>query len=287
MAIRRTRTNLEDHYTQLDNEWLRDGRISLKARGLFAQILSHREGWRISIASLVRANPEGESAIRSALNELIEYGYLVRGERERNEQGHLGDYEYTLWAGRGLPTVDQPDQENPTLENPRQDNPTPKKNISKKEHLEEHPPTPQGGGEREKEFDSLWSAWPRKVGKPAAQKAYVAATKRAKPGVIAAGLYSAVQFFARERTEIRFVPHLSTWLNQNRWEDELTPTNQPVAPVEGSGPRLAPDEKLIDGIIWRRGRPRLGGQYGMTVAQYQEWQAEQQRLIQEARDRRG
>lgn len=45
MSIRRTRTSLEDHYTQVDNAWLRDDRISLKARGLFVQILSHREGW--------------------------------------------------------------------------------------------------------------------------------------------------------------------------------------------------------------------------------------------------
>lgn len=193
------------------------------------------------------------------------------GNSYRLLSDRLGQGELPPSSERATPSLSVSDQN----KNPEQ------------EPEQENPPTPQGGSERDEEFEKIWAMWPRKVGKPAAQKAYASAVKRAKPEVIAAGVTAALQFFARERTEIRFVPHLSTWLNQNRWEDELTPTNQPVAPVEGSGPRLAPDEKLIDGIIWRRGRPRLGGQYGMTVAQYQEWQAEQQRLIQEARDRRG
>lgn len=234
MAIRRTRTNLEDHYTQLDNEWLRDGRLSLKARGLFAQILSHREGWSISIASLERANPEGSSAIRSALNELIEFGYLVRGERERDEAGRLGDYDYTLWGGKGLP---DPDVESPTLDNPTVDNQTPKKNISKKtisknipivpsadepEHFDPDQPTPL-----QRLIEEVWSLYPvkrRSTHKVVSQKitALINSAKAAERGPLAEEIVAALRIHVAAwatwpASDQQYIPLLTTWLNQERW----------------------------------------------------------------------
>lgn len=207
MSIRRTRTTLEDHYTQVDNAWARDSRLSLKARGLFVQILTHREGWSISINSLVRANPEGESAIRSGLAELIRYGYLIRGERERNDQGQLGDYEYTLWAGVGVPGVDHPAVDEPTVENP-----TTKKNILKKEHLQETPPTPSG-------FDEVWESWPNRKGRKPAEQKWARLSPKQRAEVLP--LLIAHANAHRTATPPQYIPMLSTWLNQERWSDPL------------------------------------------------------------------
>lgn len=81
---------LQDNFTQIYNLALRDKRLSRRARGLLAEILSHRDGFGVSMAALLANGPEGKDALTVALKELERYGYLHR-ERERNELGHLGD----------------------------------------------------------------------------------------------------------------------------------------------------------------------------------------------------
>ena len=86
------------------------------------------------------------------------------------------------------------------------------------------------------EFDRFWSAYPRKVGKGAAQKAWRAATKKAAPDTIIA----AVQRFPWS-DEQQFIPHPSTWLNAERWNDEVVQPNQKLIVSEEE--RLAFERK--------------------------------------------
>jgi len=67
-------------------------------------------------------------------------------------------------------------------------------------------------------FEQFWRAYPRKVGKGHALKAWRTAVKKAPADVILAGLQRAV-FPVRTQ----YVPHASTWLNGERWADG-TPT---------------------------------------------------------------
>ena len=79
-------------------------------------------------------------------------------------------------------------------------------------------------------FESFWAAYPRKVAKPAALKAYAKALRRLTdpdgPGVILAGLRRHLP--AWEDTEPDLVPHPTTWLNQDRFHDEPTPPRNPM-----------------------------------------------------------
>lgn len=65
------------------------------------------------------------------------------------------------------------------------------------------------------EFGRFWQAYPRKVGKGAAEKAWKSALSRASPEQI----LDAVQR-AEWHGNPRFIPHPATWLNQHRWLDE-------------------------------------------------------------------
>jgi len=76
------------------------------------------------------------------------------------------------------------------------------------------------------EFEQFWKAYPRKVGKGAAQKAWAAAVRKADPDRI----IEAVERYAWP-DEPSFIPHASTWLNGQRWEDEL-PNMGPRKPSE-------------------------------------------------------
>ena len=82
--------------------------------------------------------------------------------------------------------------------------------------------TPEG-------FDAWWAQWPKKVAKAAALKAYKTALK--KTDALTLG-QSAAQFIATEQrkgTAIEYIPNASTWLNQERWEDD-TSTPPAMAP---------------------------------------------------------
>jgi hypothetical protein len=57
--------------------------------------MSHRVGWRVTIAGLVEAGPEGREAVSGAVNELIEHGYLTRSQAQ-GEGGRFGPVEYEL-----------------------------------------------------------------------------------------------------------------------------------------------------------------------------------------------
>ena len=84
--------------------------------------------------------------------------------------------------------------------------------------------SPSGGRGREAEFARFWQAYPRKVGKQAARRAF----ERIRVPV--EQLLSALERQRNDpqwqRENGRFIPHPVTWLSQGRWEDETAPGPQ-------------------------------------------------------------
>ncbi|WP_399936603.1 hypothetical protein ACGH52_00295 [Streptomyces sp. BBFR25] len=84
-----------DQFTQIANGLFRDGRLSYRAKGIFGYVSTHRSGWRVTLADLVRLGPDGRDAVRAGLRELEEHGYLVC-ERLRHPDGTLGESVYCI-----------------------------------------------------------------------------------------------------------------------------------------------------------------------------------------------
>jgi hypothetical protein len=108
VSINRTRLAFERDFVQIPNQWMRDTRLSRKARGLLAELMTHSVGWSVTLESLVDGGPEGRDAVRTAIIELEETGYLVR-TRQRGEDGRL------LGINYDLQDPDQPVSDNPTV----------------------------------------------------------------------------------------------------------------------------------------------------------------------------
>ena len=74
-------------------------------------------------------------------------------------------------------------------------------------------------------FDSFYSAYPKKVGKPAALKAWKAAkVKPAELATILADVATRSQTTDWQKDGGQFIPNPSTYLNQRRWEDQQPAT---------------------------------------------------------------
>lgn len=74
-------------------------------------------------------------------------------------------------------------------------------------------------------FDQFWATYPRKTDKGNAKKAWAKALKK-KP---AAEIIAAAAAYAATKPEPKFTAHPTTWLNGERWDDELAraPTDAP------------------------------------------------------------
>jgi hypothetical protein len=71
----------------------------------------------------------------------------------------------------------------------------------------------------DEQFAVFWKRYPRKVGKPKALLAFKRALTRSGYGEILAGLERHVPAWAQ--TPRNFIPHPTTWLNRDGWEDEV------------------------------------------------------------------
>lgn len=88
------------------------------------------------------------------------------------------------------------------------------------------------------EFEQFWEAYPRKVGKKAARKAWEKATDRPAIDVILCAIERAKRSPQWLKDGGQYIPHPATWINQGRWMDQ---------PIEVNGHLHDPSGMLAQG----------------------------------------
>lgn len=83
-------------------------------------------------------------------------------------------------------------------------------------------------------FLAFWSLYPKKTGKGAAYKAYLA-IKGQRPSLSTITKALEWQCRSEQWQDARYIPNPATWLNQRRWDDEPTETKTTTA-------AMTPDE---------------------------------------------
>lgn len=213
MPLIRGHHAFDDHFAQIPNDWLRDDRLSLEARGLLAQIMSHRPGWNLSIRSISSQNRIGKEKVRRIIDELMSLEYLERSDKQgKDEKGRMTSYDYI--TRDPLPRTGEPRAENPSTG----DRPT-----KKNKPIEEHPDRKQSLKKVHSESDVLelfaewWAVYPRRRGKGEAAKAFAKALEKTTFEHL---LAMTVRFADDPHRPTDFTPLPSTWLNQERWDDD-------------------------------------------------------------------
>lgn len=70
------------------------------------------------------------------------------------------------------------------------------------------------------DFNLFWAQYPRKVGKLTAQRSWQKMPNDHKQKALEA-IVEHRKYWISKGTDWEFIPHASTWLNQQRYEDEL------------------------------------------------------------------
>ena len=116
--IRSKRTN---NFSIVDNDILDDKRLTFKARGLLAYMLSKPDDWRFYTTELAKhSQKDGRDSIDSALKEMEKFGYLKRTQK-RSSSGRFGEQDWLLLdtpafsPQTGFPETVFPETENPQL----------------------------------------------------------------------------------------------------------------------------------------------------------------------------
>lgn len=232
----------ERDFTIIRNEVLRDDRLSFRARGVMAYLLSQPVGFRISADEVAGAGREGRDAIRVALREMQVVGYLRR-EKRRTADGRLmtdsvlyetpdaaattGGISATTEDGfsvSGATCDDAPESDETAghtgdwFTDVGKSGPIGSTDL---EELEKDYPPPAGFAIPAGSFDRFWAAYPAKVAKGAARKAWPKALKAA--GDAERIIAGAERYAVDPNREPGFTAHPSTWLNAERWDDDPLP----------------------------------------------------------------
>ena len=216
-------------FTTMSNYHLRDVRLSLKARGLLSTVLSLPDDWEYSVNGLAAICKESRDGIRTALNELTDFGYVERGAQERID-GKFTAGDYTIFeippaeASAAFHRVAVTGTVTATRCDPH---------IKKDEIKKTNPPiSPQGEPRKiqgrkgaaaqwmPERFEAFWKFYPRGEGKDKARKAW---DKLRPDDALLTTIARALQRqMASEMWKAGIgIPYASTYLNQRRWEDEV------------------------------------------------------------------
>jgi len=105
----------QKNYTTISNRPLNDPNLSMKARGIWATLMSKPEDWQVYVSQLVKTSKDGKTAIYSGLKELKEAGYIEHvfiREKGKVVRGEYIVYEDPIDIKKPVNRPPEPDTEN-------------------------------------------------------------------------------------------------------------------------------------------------------------------------------
>lgn len=119
------RVNKSKNYTTINNTGLRDERLSWKAKGILAYILSLPDDWVFYMEEIATHAKDKISSLYSGMKELKKYGYVKRFPI-KDEKGKIIKWETIVYEvpQEENPHVEIPQMDIPHVENPHIENQT-------------------------------------------------------------------------------------------------------------------------------------------------------------------
>lgn len=201
------------NFSTYSNSVIYDKRLSMKELGLLVRLLARPDNWETNSETLAREFNCGREQMRAVLSGLRDHGYMRLNKTQDPSTG--------FWSSQWV-VFDEP-----TDEEPKTQQPAPgigvlglPDAITKTDYKEPIPKKPRAALADPVLFDTFWKAYPKKVGKDAAKKAF---DKRKPDAKLLDDMLKAVAQQKHSpgwmKDNGQFVPNPATWLNQGRWMD--------------------------------------------------------------------
>ncbi|MEX3748254.1 MULTISPECIES: DnaD domain protein [Lysinibacillus] len=118
------RVQKKDNYVVLDKGFLNDNRLSWRAKGLLAYMLSLPNDWLFSISDLAIRSKCGRDTTANIIKELTNAGYIHK-EQGRTNLGKFGKMDLLVFeTTQSAPFTENQVTENPLTESPLTENPS-------------------------------------------------------------------------------------------------------------------------------------------------------------------
>ena len=112
------RVKKDNNFTTINNEFIFNKNLSLKAKGLLCHILALPNDWTLYVEEVGKWHKDGKTSIYSAFKELTANGYMKR-EKVRDEAGKIVKWDYLIFE---KPHSDYQDVDNQDVDNQDVDN---------------------------------------------------------------------------------------------------------------------------------------------------------------------
>ena len=244
------RIHKEDNYVIVDKAFLLNEKISLKAKGLLALLLSYPDNWQFYEAEIVQHAADKANSLSSGLKELIENGYIVR-KLGKDETGKFKGYEYHIYE---KPITEKPITEKPITEKPITEKPITEKPITENSVLLNNKDTKNkdtknkntknkntknkntktaSSPELASEFKEWYSKYPHPRNEQQTMKNYIKARKTYSAEQLMTALNNYLAEIEEQHTDKRYIKHSTNFVGQEQaFVDYLDTPAQPVLTEE-------------------------------------------------------
>ena len=93
--MKRIRVEKSKNFTTINNEFIFNKDLSLKAKGMLCHLLALPNEWKLYVEEVEKWHKDGKKAIYSAFKELTDNGYMKREQIRDN--GKLKGYDYVVY----------------------------------------------------------------------------------------------------------------------------------------------------------------------------------------------
>ena len=93
--MKRIRVEKSKNFTTINNEFIFNKNLSLKAKGLLCHLLALPNDWRLYVEEVEKWSTDGKSAIYSAFKELTSNGYMKR--EQIRDKGKIVSWDYIVF----------------------------------------------------------------------------------------------------------------------------------------------------------------------------------------------
>ena len=208
-------------FVTISNEVMRDKDLSLKAKGLYALVMSLPDDWDFTLKGICAISKENYTAVNSAIKELIDAGYCTR--KQARADGRITGYDYIFYDSKngspclGFLNMENQNQYNNSINNSR-NNITPILNTNRKNKKSISNDIQKVEEETGLSFNDFYKLYPLKKSKQQAEKSWNRLSKADRQKAID----KLPAYIADCIQEKRSFKHPSTYLNQRTWEDDFT-----------------------------------------------------------------